>query len=108
MEYNPDCWVVLKISAAEHGTHYRLFGGWYGGYCGSDSWKMNSGITKVDVDGDVYLFHGESGSVYRCHKNTERMSGYMMNIYTSYKNQETEANKIDIIDFEDFMKEFNV
>jgi hypothetical protein len=29
---------------------------------------MNSGITKVEEKDDCFLFHGSSGSIYRCHK----------------------------------------
>lgn len=77
MEYTPDCWVVVKIiNNTTNNVHYRVFANWYGGYLGSDSWKLNSGITKVEVDGDYYLFHGSSGSVYRCNKNIYRTSGY--------------------------------
>jgi hypothetical protein len=29
---------------------------------------MNSGITKVEEKDDCFLFHGSTGSIYRCHK----------------------------------------
>lgn len=32
-------------------------------------WRINSGIVRVDEDDDYYLVHGESGSIYKCHKN---------------------------------------
>jgi len=76
MTYNPDKWVIVKITSKEGKTHYRVFGSWYGGYLGSDSWRMNSGITGASREDDVYSFYGSSGSEYRCHKNAYGTSGY--------------------------------
>lgn len=75
-QYNPDCWVLIKITTDLHPTFYKVLAGWSGGYTTGDSWKMNSGITKVEDDGDYWKFIGETGSVYRCHKdgNQLRMS----------------------------------
>lgn len=67
MEYNPDKWVVVKIDGNDHTPIYKVFACWYGGYAGSDSWKLNSGITSVSRDGFVYSFEGASGSTYECH-----------------------------------------
>ena len=68
-EYIPDKWVVVKISRDNVETIYKVFACWYGGWAGSDSWKLNSGITKAIFGGEVYSFEGSSGSVYECHKN---------------------------------------
>lgn len=68
--YNPDRWVVIKNQHC-----YRVFATWSGSYTQGSSWKLNSGITKVERDGDFLLFHGASGSVYRCHKNGYGITG---------------------------------
>jgi len=73
--YTPDRWVVIKITTDKE-TLYKVFACWYGGYAGSDSWKMNSGIVKVESAVDYYDFHGWSGSVYRCYENS-----YGTNVY---------------------------
>ena len=65
-EYTPDNWVVF-LSPKMKG--YRILAGWSGGYLGGDSWRINSGVERVDIDDHHYLFHGYTGSVYRCHKN---------------------------------------
>lgn len=93
MEYTPDCWVVLKF-VHDGSTIYKVFAGWYGGFANGDSWKLNSGITKVEVDGDFYLFHGSSGSVYRCHKKTYRCSGYMNQVYDSFEYQVAQTDNV--------------
>ena len=84
--YNPDKWLVIKINGTD--PHYRVFGSWYGGYLDGDSWRMNSGITKVSEEGEYYLFEGTSGSVYKCHKNAHGISGYGSDVLNHYiKNQ---------------------
>lgn len=67
-EYVPDNWVVIFLDVPE--PHYRVLAGWSGGYLSGSSWKLNSGITKVEEDGDYYLFHGSSGSIYKCYKES--------------------------------------
>ena len=80
-DYRPDKWVVIKINGDN--PHYRVFANWYGGYAGSDSWKLNSGITKATLEGNVYSFEGSSGSVYECHKNLYGTNGYGANVLAS-------------------------
>ena len=86
--YTPDNWVVLKISIPGHETLYKVLAGWSGGYLDGDSWRMNSGITRVEQPGDGWnLFYGASGSCYECH---EKRYGLRMNnsgIYSKLKEQ---------------------
>lgn len=103
--YNPHCWVILKLQNSTE-TTYKVLAGWYGGYMNGDSWKINSGITKMKKENDYYSFEGYSGSTYNCHKNAEKMSGMTASIYSSLKDQETDELKINIITIEDFEREF--
>ena len=68
-DYTPDKWVVVKIEGGEFPLTYKVFGCWYGGYLGSNSWKMNSGIKYASEGDNCYLFEGYSGSIYKCYKN---------------------------------------
>lgn len=68
-EYNPDSWVVIKMTNKDK-TFYKVLGGWSGGYLNGTSWRLNSGIEKVELNNDRYIFHGASGSVYSCHKES--------------------------------------
>lgn len=61
---SPERWVILKLPD----NYYKVFATWAGGYLGSDSWKLNSGIKEVEQDEDFYYFQGFSGSCYKCHK----------------------------------------
>ena len=65
-EYKPDNWVVLKIMQPDQDTLYKVLGGWSGGYLDGDSWRLNSGITKVVYREKYVDFYGSSGSVYQC------------------------------------------
>jgi len=60
----PENWVILKMP----NNYYKVFGTWTGDYLGSDRWKLNSGIKKVEQDDEFYYFTGFSGSCYKCHK----------------------------------------
>lgn len=67
-DYRPDKWVVVKIIGKDTPPIHKVFASWYGGYLDGDSWKLNSGITKVTEEENMYYFDGSSGSVYECHK----------------------------------------
>ena len=69
-DYRPDRWVVVKIKGENLPTVHKVFASWYGGYAGSDSWKLNSGIVSVTQDSTYYYFEGSSGSVYECSKHS--------------------------------------
>jgi len=75
----PDKWVVLKFRGDDE--HYRVLAGWNGSYLYGSHWRLNSGITKVEEDGDYYLFHGHSGSIYKCHKDSYGLSTFTANVY---------------------------
>jgi hypothetical protein len=68
-EYNPDSWVVIKMTNKDQ-TFYKVLGGWSGGYLNGSSWRLNSGIDTVKLDNDVYKFYGATGSVYNCWKGS--------------------------------------
>jgi hypothetical protein len=82
-EYIPDKWVLVKISSETAPAVYKVFACWYGGYAGSDSWKLNSGITKATLEGFVYSFEGSSGSVYLCHKDIYGTNMYGMGVLSN-------------------------
>lgn len=75
-DYSPDKWVVVKITGNDSAPIHKVFASWYGGWAGSDSWKLNSGITKATIDGYVYSFEGSSGSVYKCHCDSYGTNSY--------------------------------
>ena len=103
-QHTPDRWVVLELISPKQ-TIRKVFAGWYGGYLGSDTWKLNSGITDIREQDDLFEFDGYSGSTYFCHRNSYGMSGYMHSVLTSWLNQaEASGNvQINIIELEDIV-----
>ena len=85
-EYTADNWVVLKINKPQD-PHYRVLAGWSGGYLDGDSWRLNSGITFHESDCDYWYFYGSSGSRYKCHVNSYRMTGSMCQVYQNLINK---------------------
>lgn len=83
MTYTPDKWVVIRMETDEQAI-YKVFATNYGGYINGDSWRLNSGISKVEDLGGYYNFHGYSGSVYRCAKNQYGTSSYTGNILADW------------------------
>jgi hypothetical protein len=81
--YNPDKWCIVKIVG--NSTHYRVFGSWSGGYLDGDSWRMNSGITRVGEDDNFYYVYGASGSCYNCHKESYGANGYGYAVLSQYE-----------------------
>ena len=71
-QYTPEHWVVLKIN---DDPLYKVLGGWRGGYLGSDSYQINSGIASVEQQGEYLVFVGVSGSRYICHPDNYGMRG---------------------------------
>jgi hypothetical protein len=90
-EYAPDKWVIIKITTPTQ-TLYKVFASWYGGYAGSDSWKMNSGITHATLVNDSWEFSGYSGSVYSCHKDGYGTNGYTGSVLQRFINTAPDQN----------------
>jgi hypothetical protein len=82
-DHQPDRWLVVKIVTPTQQL-YKVFATWSGGYTGSDSWQMNSGITRATLVGDLWEFEGYSGSVYSCHKNAYGTNGYGGNVLQGF------------------------
>lgn len=59
--YNPDAYEIVRHTDKAGNWIYRVVGGW-----GRDSWRVNSGISKVVYSRaeDKYKVYGGSGSVY--------------------------------------------
>lgn len=98
--YTPDKWVILKIDFPED-THYRVLGGWSGGYLDGDSWRLNSGITRHEFHGDYWYFYGSSGSCYQCYVDSYGMSVVMADIYAQLRDKY--GDKVELIEDKEWM-----
>jgi hypothetical protein len=90
-EYQPDVWVMLRITSnnVQENPVYKILAGWYGGYAKGDTWKLNSGCTSAETDGDYYVFTGSSRSRYRCHKNSYRTNYLTGSVLTGLQKNNT-------------------
>jgi hypothetical protein len=101
--YRPDNWVILKITINGE-VVYKILCGWSGGYLDGDSWRMSSGITGVEEDKDYFMFSNHSGSIYRCHKDSETLRANCSGVLTDLVKQF--PDQIEQIWYEDFINEF--
>jgi hypothetical protein len=75
-EYTPDLWTIVRITSKDHPQIDKVVGSWYGGFGGSNEWRMNSGIERIEEHEKYYDIYGYSGSVYKCYKGSQGWSAY--------------------------------
>lgn len=90
--YHPDKWVLVEFDSPANGKITKVLASWYGGYLGSDSWKLSSGVNKITKTDAGYEFLNDSGSVYFCHKDAYGMSGYTGSVYNNFSTQIKDLN----------------
>ena len=104
-DYAPDKWLIVKLTNKDSESHYRVFACWYGSYTGSDSWQLNSGVTKITEDKHSYYFEGSSGSVYKCNKRFYGTSGYGAGVLNNLIKKSKDTLDMEILSEEtNFMK----
>ena len=94
-EYTPDRWCVIRIPSPKE-IIYKVFASWSGGYAGSDSWKLNSGITQATLVDGAWEFEGSSGSVYRCRVGSYGTNSYGHGVLMDLINRTQEGTGMDI------------
>lgn len=99
MEYNPDKWLLVRITNKDGKVYEKVFGTWSGGYLGEDRWRMNSGIERVTEDDDFYYVHGSSGSVYKCHKKMYGATAWGTSVVNAFLN----SSDYDVEVIEDYV-----
>lgn len=107
--YSPALWQGIKLTH-EGKDIYKILGTWYGGYGGSDSWRLSSGVVSInEIDEDHYEVINHSGSTYICHKKAEGMGGYTSSIYAGFCKQADESNgkfKIELVSIDELLTNF--
>jgi hypothetical protein len=92
-DYTPDRWVIVHITSKKHPPIDKIVGSWYGGYGGSDKWRMSSGICKVISQDDHYEVHNYSGSIYVLFKGAEGTSAYTGSVLNNMATQIEESGE---------------
>lgn len=103
-QYRPDAWVIVELGPPD-ARYHRVLGGWYGGFAGSNSWRLSSGITRIEKDGYEWKVHNESGSIYHCHHSCERTTSLTEGILMSYASDTEVAAKQ--VQLEDVLQLYN-
>lgn len=104
--YKPDKWVILEIKGKTQ-ILYKVLAGWSGSYLEGQSWRLNSGISKITTEGNFYLFEGASGSVYKCHKQgygTNMISGGVLAGFLEDPNNKDKLKVLPDQDFTNLLK----
>jgi len=90
--YNPDGWVIVKITYDEK-VGYRIFADWAGSYLYGASWKLSSGITDIVEEDEEYVITNYSGSVYYCRKTAQgRLGSFGMSVLKNAQDEHGEEN----------------
>lgn len=95
IQYEPDKWVILKVNNKDE-IVYKVLAGWSGSYLYGSSWKLNSGITKIDKKDNFYLFEGYTGSVYKCRFNSYGFNGITASTLDSFQKQIENIDNVTI------------
>lgn len=108
--YSPDKWKIVKFTSPQNGDVYKVLGGWSGGYLDADNWRLSSGLEKITEEGDYYLMHNYSGSIYKCHKKMDGVTGLSGSILSGWiekvkAHEGIEVNTITVEEFNNLEKE---
>lgn len=97
--YRPDLWVIVELKYNDNEeVNRKVLASWYGGYGGSDRWKLSSGVIETIEHENHYEFINHSGSIYECGKHMVGMSGYTSGVFESFKKDLEGIGSIEVID----------
>lgn len=101
--YKPDLWLLLKITGPNSEPIFKILGSWYGGFGGSNSWRLSSGCLTPEIDGDSIVWPQSSGSTYEVSLKNIGASSYTQNVLASYIDEAEKANiSLEVVEFSDF------
>ena len=99
----PDKWLILEITDKTHGTFRKILGSWYGGYLGSDSYRVSSAVQKSTETENDYEFVTET-SVYICRKGSQGMNPIATTVLVKMTNHaESVGSTVKVINDYDWM-----
>lgn len=107
--YTPDAWVIIEVDSPEHGKISKILAGWYGGFGGSNSWKISSGIVDFvqhkDYVNVVYKSLQHSGSSYVLFAGSERLTALTAGILSEYQEKLSEIGAtMQVVDSGDYLR----
>jgi hypothetical protein len=104
-QYAPDRWVLVKINHDE-GIITKVLASWFGGYTGSDEWRLSSGVESIEESDTHYVIRNQSGSEYTCYKNSEGFSALSRGVFARFNKavDESATTVMKSITIEDYLK----
>lgn len=84
--YTPDKWMVIEVVHNDD-KFYKVFGSWAGSYLDGERWRLSTRIQSVQEEGEYLLFHNESGSIYKCHREMYGAIGYNASVLANMIDQ---------------------
>lgn len=105
--YTPDNWVILRMTSPNE-TNYKILAGFYGGFAGSDSWKLSSGVCQAVITEEYYAFPQYSGSSYICYKGSEKLSSITASMLSAWQSMALveSLGTVEMISVEEFLDEW--
>ena len=102
--YHPEGWVIIKIINKDK-TIYKVLASMRGL---DESWRLNSGITSVDInENNQLVFGGYSGSVYICNRGQYgKLNHYTKATLNSLERQITtlEDTRMFVLSYQDVLE----
>ena len=82
MTYTPSGYAIIRSVVPEEpsGYLYKIIGSWDGSFTEGAAWRINSGITSIERDGEMLNIHGYSGSIYHVPVVEIRLNTYTLGI----------------------------
>ena len=106
--YTPDSWKIVLIETPSNGKVYKVLASWYGGFAGSSSWKLSSGITSIKHEEATLIAPQSSGSTYILHKNAEHISSMIGSLFSSFGIELAQVNgTISFVELQNLPTEFS-
>ena len=104
-QHTPDKWEIVRIKSKEHGQIDKVLGTWYGGFAGSDNWRLSSRVADVVEHDQFYEVNNESGSVYVCYKQARGMNSYTHSVFSQFQEAvEEQGDSMEIINIKELLK----
>lgn len=94
MTINPDRWFIVNMTLDGETTQH-VFSGGYGGYGGSDTWRLSTKIVSTVKKDKVFEFETISGTQYACNILAYGASSYMSNVYQTFLDENPGKLSID-------------
>lgn len=99
--HTPDRWTVLRLKQKDGTFEYKVLASFYGGFVGSNSWRLSSGTKETFEFDDYFEFHQYSGTIYRGYKDRYGMSMYTQGVLAEWLRNPEAADNVTPLNLED-------